>query len=155
MSATIERVPHSIAVFGQVTAAGFPRRCQHATYRMTCADYDELEARADGHCEICGVECNSLRIDHDHSIGLHAVRGLLCAKCNTLMGRVDAGKQEPGERVARYVAHPFRTEWRPYPDYGRTVVDDWNAAHERAERDGDNLSEKIREFIRAYGKGEK
>lgn len=31
---------------------------------------------------------------------------------------------------------------------------DWDAAHERAEREGENLSEKIREFIRAYGKGE-
>lgn len=32
---------------------------------------------------------------------------------------------------------------------------DWNAAHARAERDGDNLSEKIREWLKEYAKGEK
>ena len=32
---------------------------------------------------------------------------------------------------------------------------DWEAAQKMADERGDNLSEKIREFIRAYGKGEK
>lgn len=31
---------------------------------------------------------------------------------------------------------------------------DWAAAIERSKSEGENLSEKIREFIRAYGKGE-
>lgn len=62
--------------------------CRHRAYRMTCAEYDELYARANGRCEICGVlekfaQPARLVIDHDSPIGMHAVRGLLCNRCNS------------------------------------------------------------------------
>lgn len=70
------------------------RRCQHEMYRLTCAEFDELYLHADGCCQICGTpeaetKAGRLGIDHDGSYGWHAVRGLLCDKCNALMRRVD------------------------------------------------------------------
>lgn len=66
----------------------------HSDHKLTCEEYDALRARAGDCCEICGWEYG-LHIDHDRRIdGLHAVRGLLCAKCNALMRYVDEGTKD-------------------------------------------------------------
>lgn len=58
-------------------------------------DYQDLYARSGGKCEGCGRpevvrsksgEIRRLAIDHDHATG--QVRGLLCNKCNRLLGLV-------------------------------------------------------------------
>lgn len=73
------------------------RRCQHDVYRMSCEDFDALYEYARGCCQICKtpeaeVKRGRLVIDHDPNYGVIAVRGLLCQRCNVLMGRFDAGK---------------------------------------------------------------
>jgi hypothetical protein len=52
--------------------------------------HDELLARQEGKCLICGVEFKSLsrrlwHIDHCHETGV--VRGMLCQDCNTSLGK--------------------------------------------------------------------
>jgi hypothetical protein len=66
--------------------------CNHENYSLTCEQYERLLNRAKGHCELCGKPGfksarGKLHIDHDHALGWHAVRGLLCNHCNTQFHR--------------------------------------------------------------------
>jgi len=59
-------------------------------YGLTIEDYDNLLSLQKGVCGICktsecSMENRSLAVDHDHISG--RVRGLLCMKCNTSLGR--------------------------------------------------------------------
>jgi hypothetical protein len=57
---------------------------------MTRGDYEELLAKQDGVCAIClSLPKTRLCIDHDHRTG--RVRGLLCKRCNSVLGYVDDG----------------------------------------------------------------
>jgi prevent-host-death family protein len=96
--------------------------CHHAYYLIDCVSFDGLLARSAGRCEVCAASAQSvpgqkLLIDHDHALGLGAVRGLVCPACNHLLGRVDAGAAPPLELAAslsRYLADPWVVE--PPPD---------------------------------------
>jgi hypothetical protein len=60
------------------------------TYGITEETYQQMLADQGGVCAICQQECNRstterLCVDHDHATGY--VRGLLCFKCNTGLGR--------------------------------------------------------------------
>lgn len=96
------------------------KTCHHFLYHwLTCDEYDALRARADGHCEICGIaeeqtKRGSLVIDHCETQGLHVVRGLLCDFCNTVVmrsfarGRTWGRASEPWDAEARaYVANSW------------------------------------------------
>jgi hypothetical protein len=63
------------------------------TYHISAAEYDELFARQNGGCAICGERQRSrkpdgeprlLHVDHDHRTG--QVRALLCSGCNGGLG---------------------------------------------------------------------
>jgi hypothetical protein len=59
------------------------------TYGIHSRDYNKMLAEQGGRCAICGTENPGSRyevffVDHDHITG--KVRGLLCAKCNYLLG---------------------------------------------------------------------
>lgn len=61
-------------------------------YGMTAADYDRMLAEQDGHCKLCprttaGPNLKRLHVDHCHSTG--RVRGLLCNKCNIMLGMAE------------------------------------------------------------------
>lgn len=61
-------------------------------YGISLKDYDSLFSSQGGKCAICkeataGARGRSLFIDHCHVTG--RVRGLLCGKCNTLLGFVN------------------------------------------------------------------
>jgi len=59
-------------------------------YGLSFQDYEnKLKAQKHG-CEICGTRMQKnqhLSIDHNHKSG--KVRGLLCRKCNSILGRVE------------------------------------------------------------------
>lgn len=85
--------------------------CQHERYRLTCDDYDALWDHSGGCCELCGTPATNtpdgkLFIDHAGAYGFFAVRGLLCSKCNSLMGYIDRGeKRDP--RTIGYLANAW------------------------------------------------
>lgn len=60
-------------------------------YGMSVASFDELLEAQTGVCAICSGPPNGqgsrLQVDHDHDTS--RVRGLLCSKCNTLLGLAD------------------------------------------------------------------
>jgi hypothetical protein len=59
------------------------------TYGITIEDYNKMFEEQKGCCAICGrhqsEEKKRLHTDHDHATG--KVRGLLCVKCNNLLGQ--------------------------------------------------------------------
>lgn len=59
-------------------------------YGLTPSQYEELLSIQNGVCAICGNVCPSgkkLAVDHNHDTGF--VRGLLCIKCNTAIGKLN------------------------------------------------------------------
>lgn len=57
-------------------------------FGITPEIYDTILANQNGVCAICSKSCTSgklLAVDHDHNTG--KVRGLLCMKCNTGLGK--------------------------------------------------------------------
>ncbi len=78
-----------------------------AYYGITNADYAARLAEQGGVCAICGRPerqihprsgvVQSLSVDHDHKTG--EVRGLLCSRCNRLVGRAEA----VGDPLFRYL----------------------------------------------------
>ena len=57
-------------------------------YGLSIDQYNELH-KTTKLCEICGQpqESKKLSIDHDHKTG--KIRGLLCFRCNTALGKFD------------------------------------------------------------------
>jgi hypothetical protein len=53
-------------------------------YGITLRERQELVNAQGGKCAVCEVDA-TLVIDHDHETG--KVRGMLCARCNTMMGQ--------------------------------------------------------------------
>lgn len=56
-------------------------------YGITEAEYEQMYAKQNGSCAICGCTQPDTRfcVDHCHTTG--AVRGLLCNDCNTTLGK--------------------------------------------------------------------
>lgn len=57
---------------------------------LTIGQYRDLHDKQDGLCAACHLPASGkhrLHIDHDHSTG--AIRGLLCAGCNSALGAVN------------------------------------------------------------------
>lgn len=54
------------------------------SYGLTKDEYNALLEACGGSCEICQKAPERLVIDHDHDTG--AVRGLLCDRCNHMLG---------------------------------------------------------------------
>jgi hypothetical protein len=60
-------------------------------YGITQKQYNELFLKQDGKCSICGTHQNELKyklcVDHNHTTD--EIRGLLCKRCNTVLGQLD------------------------------------------------------------------
>jgi hypothetical protein len=66
-------------------------------YGITQEEYGELLSKQNGKCAICGADNSGTRkksggykrmcIDHDHKTG--KVRGLLCTRCNLVLGYIN------------------------------------------------------------------
>ena len=67
------------------------RRYVVKTYGITLEELDTLYEEQEHSCKLCGVHVSELEgkktklcVDHCHTTG--KVRGLLCAKCNSVLG---------------------------------------------------------------------
>lgn len=82
--------------------------CAHRRYRMSCDEYDALVERAGARCEICrraGEDTGHgyLVIDHDDRVGIWAVRGLLCSRCNLQVAYL----RLPADETNAYMANAW------------------------------------------------
>lgn len=80
--------------------------CYHTGYRLSCDEYDDLLAKADGRCMLCATVAK-LNIDHDHALGEWAVRGLVCKFCNVHLRFIDAGTAVASSSVRAYLANAW------------------------------------------------
>lgn len=67
--------------------------CMKKRYGLNQEDYKNLLDEQDGKCAICGKEEireRRLSVDHCHETG--KIRGLLCSKCNMVLGLVNDNK---------------------------------------------------------------
>lgn len=79
-------------------------------YKMTQAMYEGLHEQQGGVCAICENEPNRnyLSVDHDHGCcdSTHTcgdcIRGLLCAACNSFLGRIKDNPQKLLEYLDKY-----------------------------------------------------
>jgi hypothetical protein len=62
-------------------------RALRRLYGITVEDYDRMFADQSGACLLCDRTDVVLVVDHDHDTG--AIRGLLCHRCNLLLGQVE------------------------------------------------------------------
>ena len=69
-------------------------------YGISVEEYDQMFKNQDGVCAICHKPDKVLCVDHDHNTG--EIRGLLCAQCNTALGKF---RDDPLllQRAAEYV----------------------------------------------------
>ena len=74
---------------------------------LTQQEYDDKFKTQKGCCAICGVTQTKLNralaVDHDHKTG--KVRGLLCAKCNYVVGAIESN----GDRIPK--AKVYLEKW--------------------------------------------
>jgi Recombination endonuclease VII len=101
-------------------------------YKLTPEQWQKIYDHQGGVCYICGrpehVAGRRLAVDHSHLDGL--IRGLLCSKCNPLLGKLEnafvrLGMKKDGLnlvaivlRIALYVKSPSATEALGAPVYG-------------------------------------
>lgn len=71
-------------------------------YNMTLQDYARMLCDQEGKCAICTVPLTEVHIDHCHEN--NHVRGLLCVRCNTTIGRFNDSYQLL-KAAALYVFH--------------------------------------------------
>lgn len=102
-------------------------------YKLTLEDYDKILAFQGGVCWACHrpepVKGRRLSVDHDHATGL--VRGLLCSRCNPVLGKIERAFVRYGlgkvlglaysewiRRIAMYALHHPATAALGHPHYG-------------------------------------
>tara|TARA_R110000787_G_C13126306_1_gene415524 strand:+ start:118 stop:528 length:411 start_codon:yes stop_codon:yes gene_type:complete len=78
------------------------------TYGVSLIEVNKLFAEQEGRCDICGIHekhCKHQRlgVDHDHDSG--AVRGLLCANCNTGIGLLQDSSEFTQKATAYLAKH--------------------------------------------------
>jgi len=67
--------------------------CYRTKYKITLEEYNRILAVQNGVCILCGKRTayknkgRNLFIDHDHKT--NRIRGLLCSRCNTMVGHIE------------------------------------------------------------------
>jgi hypothetical protein len=66
-----------------------PRECADAVAALGPKSAAAIERlRREGRCEICGAKPTKARLDRDHHHVSKRHRGLLCRRCNLVLGKV-------------------------------------------------------------------
>lgn len=73
-----------------------PERVRELNWRhqgicLTFSEYLRMKQQQDGSCAICARRRKVLDVDHNHETG--QVRALLCASCNILVAKYEAGRR--------------------------------------------------------------
>ncbi len=80
----------------------------HSGWFLTCDEYEQLLNDYSRRCALCGLACRYLNVDHDHSLGLFAIRGILCPRCNSgHMRRIDEGYRPIAGATRDYLMNPW------------------------------------------------
>lgn len=69
-------------------------------YGMSASDFVRIMAHQQGSCGICR-RVKPLRVDHDHKAG--TVRGLLCNRCNVLVGYLETSEDGILTSISKYL----------------------------------------------------
>lgn len=85
------------------------------TYHLTPERYAEMMAEQDGKCKCCREDFGFKRIcvDHDHSCCPaggscgKCIRGLLCARCNVMVGYWEQFNGDAGKAITEYLRVPM------------------------------------------------
>lgn len=96
-------------------------------FNITPEEYDQIDYYQSGVCAICHqppkVGGNRLAVDHDHETGL--IRGLLCWRCNKLLGYIEEVAKKIGwpivvvQRIVAYLETPPAVQALGEARYGR------------------------------------
>lgn len=86
--------------------------CRHRYYGLNCDLYEQMLEETGQRCEICGSPpqgntAGKLFIDHDNAIGIWAVRGLLCHRCNSLIADKPGWGAVPPNGHQEYLHRPW------------------------------------------------
>jgi hypothetical protein len=73
-------------------------------YGLTLETWGRMAEAQDGRCAVCGCEPDRLDIDHCHATG--RVRGLLCRRCNLLVGWLEGVTEKELRAVQNYLKDP-------------------------------------------------
>ncbi len=88
-------------------------------FKLTVQKWEILRAFQDDKCWICGDHPEGKRLATDHDWETGEVRGLLCHRCNTLLGKIErpgrSGKPWSLDELKRVIAYkespPARVAW--------------------------------------------
>jgi len=105
------------------------RKRYHEVYRISLEDYDAMHKRQNGACAICRGAGRTLCVDHCHACG--RVRGLLCGKCNSVLGFCD---DSPAHLLA--AAAYLRASCAEVPASSMTAAASVETARSHASADG-------------------
>jgi hypothetical protein len=79
------------SIKGKLNSKKHTRHKKGRGYDISIDQYRELVSKQEGKCLICNRIDEDLCIDHDHLTS--KIRGLLCRKCNTLLGMAGENKE--------------------------------------------------------------
>jgi Recombination endonuclease VII len=123
-------------------------------YKLTIEQYDRILAHQGGVCYCCGqsepVKGRRLSVDHNHQTG--QIRGLLCSRCNPILGKLERAFQRYGlhktglkvwtvaYKIAQYlVVHPA-TQALGFEHFGYAGRTNTKAHRKRLKRDRKKLT---------------
>jgi hypothetical protein len=78
-----------------------------SAYGIMAAEYYAILDRQNGCCGVClkpPTDNKKLFVDHVHAAEFVEIRGLLCGRCNTLVGYIDKTNKENLERAINYAS---------------------------------------------------
>lgn len=74
-------------------------------YGLTVEQWDQMLVEQAGRCALCDEPMKNPHVDHSHITG--EVRGMLCLRCNTMLGNVELVGIV---RIEAYLEHDFLVE---------------------------------------------